>query len=358
MAESVKRSSFGEFDVLRGFAILVVIMGHTLFYRIDTFPYPGVVSAVFSMTKFFSIVIPLFYFITGYYSIKSAGRNPKRFIRSRLRLLLIPYLIWTTLYVAGEGVLGANFGLHLGFFDVLRKYLIGDAVTSYYFLFVLAVLYAVTPLLTRLGEKGLKRLLAPSFAAMLVFSSLYYIPLYFGKELIPLTYSLRNPLMWFFFYVWGAYTARKIERTGMYWRERLSPFWKYAAVLSYIGAVVELYAMPNRYQPGINLLGPVGFVYCALAIPAALRTGYLVSQKYAGVSRLLGTYGRHTLGIYLATDFTAASTLLVGILIYPNLANGSSPWINFIAFLTTASLLLLAVKSVWRWNKKVYAVIF
>ncbi len=358
MAESVKRSSFGEFEILRGFAIIVVVMGHTLFYGIDTFRYPGVVSVVFSMMKFLGIIIPLFYFITGYYSIKSAGRNPRRFIKSRLRLLLIPYLIWTTLYVAGEGIFGGNFGIHLGLSVVIQKYLLGNAVTSYYFLFVLAVFYSVTPILLRLGEKGLKKLLIPSFIAMIASSSLYYIPLYFGRDLIPLTYALRNPLVWFFFYVWGAYTAYNIEKIGMYWRKPLSKFWKYAAVLSYIGAALELYLMPDRYQPGINLLGPIGFVYCTLAIPATLRIGFLVSQRYVGVSNVLGMYGRHTLGIYLATDFTAAATLLLGILIYPNLANGSSPWINLIAFLFTVSVLLLIVRSVWRWNKKIYAIIF
>ena len=352
------RSTFGEFDILRGFAIIIVVLSHTLFYHIETFNYQSVVAIGFSLGKVFAIVIPIFYFITGYYSMKSVQRNRRRFLSSRFRLLLTPYLIWSTIYILAEWVVGADFGVKISFKSVVEKYLLGDAATSYYFLFVLFIFYAITPLFSDMTAEQLKKLLPPFFIAMIAGSSIYYIPLYFGKSLVPLLMALRNPLVWMFFYVWGMYTSKAVKSKGMYWRKPIPAYLKIMALASYIAAAGELYTMPMKYQPGVPLLGPLGFVYYALALPISLRIAYLLSRNSLHLSRILGMYGRHTLGIYLANDFFDAGTLVIAISIFPSLVEKSALWINFIGFSISVSLLLLTVRSVWNWNKKVYTIIF
>ncbi|WP_036222815.1 acyltransferase family protein [Mesoaciditoga lauensis] len=352
------KSGFGEFDILRGFSIMMVVLSHTLFYHVDTFGYQEAVAIGFSLAKMAGIVIPLFYFITGYYSIRTAQRNKKRFITSRIRLLLPPYLIWSTLYIIAEGVVGSHFGIKLGWKEILEKYALGDAATSYYFLFVLFIFYALTPLFADMSAKQLKKLLPPFFIAMLAWSSIYYIPFYFGKELVPLLAGLRNPLAWIFFYIWGMYTFKTVKERGMYWRKPLPRSVKMLALFAYIAAVLEIYFMPAKYQPGVPLLGPLGFVYYTLALPVSLRIGYIVSQKFMFLSKLFGMYGRHTFGIYLANDFFDAGTLVLAISIFPVLTQRSTLWINFIGFSISVTLLFITVKSVWNWNKKVYSIIF
>jgi surface polysaccharide O-acyltransferase-like enzyme len=352
------KSGFGEFDILRGFSIMVVVLSHTLFYRAETFSHQDVLAVGFSLAKLAGIVIPIFYFITGYYSIRTAQRNKKRFVTSRIRLLLPPYLIWSTLYILAEGVVGSHFGIKLGWSTILEKYALGDAATSYYFLFVLFIFYALTPLFADMTLKQLKKLLPPLFIAMMAWSSIYYIPLYFGKELVPLLPALRNPLVWMFFYVWGMYTFKKVKEEGMYWRKPLSNSLKFAALVAYIAAVLELYFMPAKYQPGVPLLGPIGFVYYTIGLPVALRVAYVVSQKFMTLSKIFGMYGRHTFGIYLANDFSDAGVLVAAMSLFPALASRSTLWINFIGFLISVTVLFIAVKIVWNWNKRVYSILF
>ncbi len=355
---SNSRHAFGEFDILRGFAIIVVVLSHTLFYRIETFDCQIAVAVGFSLGKIFAIVIPIFYFITGYYSMRSAQRNKKHFLSSRFRLLLPPYFIWSTVYILAEWIVGTDFGIKLGPIDVVEKYILGNAATSYYFLFVLFIFYAITPLFSDMNADQLKKILPPLFIAMIACSSIYYIPLYFGRELVPLLVALRNPLIWMFFYIWGMYTSKSIKTKGMYWRKPIPKYLKITALLAYIAAAMELYMMPGKYQPGVPLLGPIGFIYYTLALPVSLRIAYLISQKSWFLSKLLGMYGRHTLGIYLANDFFDAGTLVIAISIFPFLAERSALWINFIGFSISVTLLLFTVKSVWKWNKKIYATIF
>ncbi len=346
---------YGEFDILRGFSIIIVVLSHTLFYRIETFPHQHAVAFLFSWGKAVGIVIPLFYFITGYYSIRSAQRRKWRFVSSRFRLLLPAYLIWSTLFIVAEALLGRDFGIKLTWLDVVERYLLGNADTAYYFIFVLFIFYALTPLFCEMTATQLKKLFLPFFIAMLVSSSIYYVPIYFGHEMVPLLVGLRNPLVWFFFYLWGMYTYKRGEK---YWRDSLPAKTKLVAFLAYLAAVAELYFMPSKYQPGVPLLGPIGFVYYVAALPVFLRWGYLISLKDSLISRVLGIYGRHTLGIYLANDFVNGGILAIAFSLFPVLNQRSGLWINFIGFLISVNVLFFVVRGVWKFNKRLYSIIF
>ncbi len=346
---------YGEFDILRGFAIIVVVLSHTLFYHVETFPYQHFVTVFYSLGKAAGIVIPLFYFITGYYSMRSAQRRKWKFVSSRFRLLLPPYFIWSTLFITAEILFASELDMRITWTDIIQKYLLGNADTAYYFIFVLFIFYAITPLFSGMTTSQIKKLFFPSFLAMIIFSALYYIPLYHGHEIVPLLFALRNPLVWFFFYLWGMYTFKQGK---MFWRKSLSTKTKLLAFFTYVAAVLELYFMPSKYQPGVPLLGPIGFMYYAAALPVFLRWGYLISLKDTLLSRILGSYGRHTLGIYLANDFINGGIMIIAISLFPILAQRSALWINFIAFLISVNLLYFMVRGVWKLNKRLYSVIF
>lgn len=354
------KKSSGEFDVVKGFAIILVIFAHTFFYKIETFQDHQTTALIYSFGKLFVVAMPIFFFVTGYFSIKSVKMNVRRFIFLRIRLILIPYLLWSTFYIIVENtIMRGYFGVTpFNSLEVIKKYVFGNAVDEFYFLFVILILYMITPLFSKMNSEQLKMLLIPFFIAMIASSSAYYISIYFEKILISPMMYLRNPLIWMFFYVWGMYTYENAKKNGVRWRNKISNFWKIMAAMSYVGAVVEFYAMPLKTLPGVILLGPVGLIYCTFAIPIAMRLSYLFSLAFPKLSVTLRIYGRHTLGIYMINGFVEGLLFLVAVLFYPTLAVKSSLLINLSGFLIVSYVSLKIVKSVWNWNKKVYTTIF
>ncbi len=352
--------SSGEFDVVKGFAIILVIFAHTFFYKIETFQDSQTIVLIYSLGKVFVVAMPIFFFVTGYFSIKSVKINAKRFVLSRIRLIFIPYVIWSTFYIIAEGTTMRHYfnAEPFNFWEVMKKYVLGNAVDEFYFLFVILILYMLTPLFSKMNSEQLKKLLIPFFIAMIASSSAYYVPLYFKKPFISPMMYLRNPLIWMFFYVWGMYTYENVKKNGVRWRNKISNLWKIMTMIFYIGTVMEFYIMPLKALPGTFLLGPVGLIYCAFAIPIAMRLSYLFSLVFPRLSTILRSYGRHALGIYIINGFMEGLLFLVAVLFYPELAVKSSFLINLSGFLIVSYVSLKIVKTVWNWNKKVYITIF
>lgn len=83
-----------SFDVLKGIAILMVVMGHVItygVYRIDS-------SVVFRLIG--TVHMPLFFFISGYFTVREKeGRLALPGLWKRFRQLIIPMVIVTTLWI-------------------------------------------------------------------------------------------------------------------------------------------------------------------------------------------------------------------------------------------------------------------
>ena len=83
-----------SFDVLKGIAILMVVMGHVItygVYRIDS-------SVVFRLIG--TVHMPLFFFISGYFTVREKeGALALPGLWKRFRHLIIPMVIDTTLWI-------------------------------------------------------------------------------------------------------------------------------------------------------------------------------------------------------------------------------------------------------------------
>lgn len=82
------------FDVLKGIAIFLVVMGHVItygVYHIDN-------SVVFRIIG--SVHMPLFFFISGYFTVKSRdGQFVLPSLRKRFLQLMLPMLVFSTLWI-------------------------------------------------------------------------------------------------------------------------------------------------------------------------------------------------------------------------------------------------------------------
>lgn len=354
-----KDNNFGEFDILRGIAIWIVVFAHNIFYQVQSFDSPSFDLIAVSL-RFLNFAMPVFFFITGYYSIRVARRNSKHFILSRLRMIGIPYLLWSTIYLVLEYLLKdiVNFKMNFTFKGITMNYVLGGMVQEYYFIFVLIVFYLLTPFLAKLSYSKLKSILLPLFLIMIFSSIIYYEPNYFGVKWISTFWAYRDPFMWLFFYVWGMVTFDEIKDKVPYWRKPISSKWIILSIIFYILSFWELYFMPYKYADGIPLMAPGGLIFSMVFIPILLRISYLTSQNNLLISKIFGRYGRHTLGIYLENGFIEGFLLGFVMLLYPAFKDKSWPWLNLLLFVTALALSYFTVAITWKLSKKIYSVIF
>ena len=120
-------------------------------------------SFTYYTLRFFEQVIitsiPAFLLVSGFFvafaTRKGATFPGWAFIGTRIRYLVVPYLIWSVVY------LGANFiqGQRYTAMDLARILLMGQATAAFYFIPLLVQLYFLSPLLSRLARERWKLLL-------------------------------------------------------------------------------------------------------------------------------------------------------------------------------------------------------
>lgn len=75
-------------DKIRGFAIILVVLGHAIQHTYENF------DSNYLFTFIYSFHMPLFMFISGYVTYKENREPDKEWMRRRTASLLIPFLVW------------------------------------------------------------------------------------------------------------------------------------------------------------------------------------------------------------------------------------------------------------------------
>jgi peptidoglycan/LPS O-acetylase OafA/YrhL len=100
--------------------------------------------------------IPSFLFVSGFFLAFATGRNRSTIgwevVATRVKNLLVPYLIWSGLLLGLEVLQGRS----LTAVETLRILLTGQATDAYYFIPVLIQLYLLSPFLIPFARKGWK----------------------------------------------------------------------------------------------------------------------------------------------------------------------------------------------------------
>lgn len=138
----------GWLDVLRIVAILAVITIHTVSpltagATVPTFSATWWVAATMNVVSLWCV--PVFVMISGGLLLRPAKPAPAAaFYRRRLNRIGVPLVFWTVVYLALRPTL---FGEHLTRHEATRDLATGHPYLQLYYLYVVAGLYAVTPLL-------------------------------------------------------------------------------------------------------------------------------------------------------------------------------------------------------------------
>ena len=182
---------YSVFDVMRGIAILGVVLSHAGYLYIEMFtPSSNVyVELIDASVRF---VLPIFFIASGVLLVpaKKTIKGHAVFLWGRFIELLPLYIIFTGLLAyVGE----------LTFHEFLKNIITGEGSLPYYFILVLIQLYILYPFIEKYAQKRMFVYLTLFFAMVMQFTpSTWYL---YG---VPLAFR------YLFFFVWGIYIREQL----------------------------------------------------------------------------------------------------------------------------------------------------
>ncbi|WP_273839321.1 acyltransferase [Providencia rettgeri] len=158
-------------DNWKGLAIIAVVMIHVL-GQTASFPLDSLnnLFGVF-FRQFINFPVAMFFFFSGYFTPKDRPSNYIEFYKKRMVRILIPYLVWTAIYIPIY-VLNGSFSVS----KIASYIFLGTGISIGYFVIALAQLIIITPLLYIVKSKGWQTIfVAISLITSIVFT--YYFQL-------------------------------------------------------------------------------------------------------------------------------------------------------------------------------------
>lgn len=101
MSRAAPHSREARLDALKGIAVVCVVTYHALGQYFTYTPATGTVYFTWALCArafLFSFMLPLFAFLSGYVLGRPNGFRPREYFRKRTLGLLVPYLMWESLY--------------------------------------------------------------------------------------------------------------------------------------------------------------------------------------------------------------------------------------------------------------------
>lgn len=180
-----------------------VVTDANLLDPVGTAPY----HILLTLKKLTSFSVPVFLFISGYYYAAFALRgktSPRRIVGSRIRKLIIPYLLWSTIIFALEWLESCE--LHCAISSpssYLHRLLWGKADGGYYYVILMIQFILMAPLLIHIARKRWRLLLIATALIQAAFTTLIYFS-HLGVQLPSSAYPIYSsgvpfPGMIFFF---------------------------------------------------------------------------------------------------------------------------------------------------------------
>jgi peptidoglycan/LPS O-acetylase OafA/YrhL len=294
---------------LNGIAILAVIFAHAsgwvftaMFYWTNR--YSAVTPPNFSLMNtptydlfvFFNVAtifaVPTFLFMSGFFAAY-VSRTAKGFtwktVFTRLKELLIPYLIWSLVIFIYQASQGQVYPLP----EYLFKLLVGKAMPHYYFVAVVVQLYIVARWVLPLIQKNWKLTLSVALIVQVLSIAPNYLHLWKGiANPIPTTFFTN----FVFYFLLGAavfYNAKQIiaRLAGIKW-------WLLAAsLIALIAAIVETEYIYQHYH--LDWRGGVITLPSLLYAVFFMLTFLAFSNDLQLNSRAMTYLGQRAYGVYL-----------------------------------------------------------
>lgn len=242
------RKRYKEIDIIKGLAIAMVIMGHSIIvYPINLC---NIAPYGFFHRFLSSAHMPLFFMISGFCFGFS---NWKDYLVKKLRRIVLPYIVFSAVMIAVELLLGRFMNEPRDLKSSVIGMLTGE---SYWFLYTLMIIFLVFPLIRKAFENRVIGLIA--IAAIGALSLIGFIP-----EIC----NLKNAVKYLFYFAIGYYlklrfnedterAVKLIKRVGILpvWLVSLA-LWIFLAYRKFGGTSIIPPALDDIHRKLIALIG-------------------------------------------------------------------------------------------------------
>ncbi|MBE5951817.1 MAG: acyltransferase [Lachnospiraceae bacterium] len=253
--KAVQNNRIGWLDAWKGFATLLVVLGHIADGYLDAgmFPgYTGVLQTGYDII--YSFHMPLFFVLSGYAFYVAYAKNrevKKRSMWLQIGNIAVVYILFSVLQWCFKMVFAGQVNTtytwkHLWMIPV-------RTMAPYWYLYVLVLLYMVTWFIERVKQ--------PEWLKVFFFLGLYFL-----SDLLPdsILFEIKRTLYYSFFFYFGIYLAKAVAPVLA---EKLEPLIKHyrkipkPGVLRWIGTYsLEIYvthcfitAANRRILPAIGI---------------------------------------------------------------------------------------------------------
>lgn len=290
----------GEFDLLRGFAILGIVVIHSFSYYNTIDPSDLIVPVASYITHLADFGVPVFFFVSAYVlTLRYFNEmDLKNFYRKRLSVIVLPYLAFSALYIVYNFMTISEYSASRAAWDVV----LFNATGIFWFIAVLLQLYLLFPLLTRWQRSSERRGRGWEMLAVSTFAYIVWY-LFLLEPTAAAIGSIAQPVPDF-----GEIVASRIFigylpffALGM-WAQR-SPSWE--SMVTKLGSMVLL-PVALLLAGVLTLLGSgpwwalVVLPFTVVMLGQLYRLSRWVMGRRSVADRVFRTMGTYAYGIYLA----------------------------------------------------------
>ena len=318
-------------DIIRGFAMLLVVLGHTMSGSTSEFQDSLLFQVIWTLQ------MPLFIIISGYVTRYSRplsdGAGLWKFVKKRSLAYLLPWTVWTLV------VRGAVFG-QSQYFD--PEFLFWHTDSGYWFLltiWTISMVFGIADLLSNKIAKDKKPLniilhLAFCGVGMLVLAVVGYV---LGLSFLGIKLTLYYLPIYLIGYLYGQ------MQDGLMGKP-------YSGKLVNIVITISLalwLAVINRYDffDGADTPVMIAFRFCTSIFGCTAIIGIFTSMfNGGGISRMLTWVGKHSLEVYLSHYLLLNLFHMEQMPVLMSLSGITLLTVNFLTTVLLTSLLIKVVQ--------------
>ncbi len=317
------KAHLGEMDYFRAFGLTSIVIIHSMAFFFSL-PDANIVSHAFQglTVNLFRYGRFVFMFITGlvfFYSYQDRKLDPQRFYRRRLKNLIIPYAVWTAVYLALDYWSGTiQWSDPVSFVAVWAQSLVnGNAFYHLYYIIVTIQFYLFLPLLLVIFKPRRPRLwagllMASGFLICMVYfygleaQSTRIVSLVAGTPWAGVTAWLlmyKDHLLFSYlpFYLLGGLAGIYLEECHRWLADHIG--WIEMGLLLSAALVIGQYFYCYRYlgqswDLTVSVFKPSFYLYSLFAIAILFRLS-LVMMSSGSLQTLIKMLSSKSLGIYL-----------------------------------------------------------
>ncbi len=315
------------FDLLRGPAIIGVVAIHSagIGYTFND------TTIDFNVTVFWrqmiNFSVPVFVAISGYF-LANKETNTKEsyliFIKKQVPRVLIPYLLWSVLYLGISYLRGATL------LSLIYQLFTFTSSAPFYFIILIIEYYLLLPILQKMATpKGLTiSALVSSLSCILIFYFRYYTN-------VPLpVYVVGSAPSWLIFFVLGIYLRSHAIKLN----NKTLMFLLVSGLGLSLVETYTLYHLFNDIGNGVTAIKVSSFVYSIFLILFAFKN----ADRGFSKTKWLAYLGEISFGVYLSHMFFMMCVEFIINKISPNIKEGALMYQFTLVLLTLLCCLIFS----------------